>query len=1026
MRLHRLTVTAIGPFPGAERVDFDALAQAGVFLVTGATGAGKSSLLDCVCFALYGVVPGSRGVKGLRSDHAPADVAPEVSLDFSVGGRRFVVRRSPEWTRPKRSGTGVTTVRAAASLLETTGGTERLVSSRAQEVGHTIAELLALTSTQFQQVVLLPQGGFATFLRASSQERHDVLQQLFHTRRFADIEAWLHDHSRALGATATRAADEVRRLAHTLGDRSGEPLPRVVDDQTLATAGSGGLVAWADAVEAGVRQAVAQAAARRVEAGQRLAAAAARHERAQRIGDLRRRRDQARARLAELAASAAEAQRAAAAVADAERAARLAPLLGLLDEAGRTSAACDQALGQVLGQVLRRLPGTVRAGRGDDDLDAATLATLHALRRDVLSRLLALLPREQELHRSEALRDREAAALDRTRTATCALREESDALPAEVQRLSARLESLTVAAARAEGLDLQVEAARRVHEAAAALPQARRRELDARAAAVDARAGAVAAQEALLGLVERRLAGMAAELAGGLVAGDPCPVCGGKEHPRPASADADPVASRDIEAARTRLLARQSAAVTAEQVATEAAAEVHRLAERAAGRDEVEAGRRLDQVAESAREARAAAEERAAVAAELDRARASGQDLRERLERALTAQADAQARHRAAAEAAQRLRTELAEVTGPLGREPPHAGSDADAEAAPCLSDLVAAVQADVGLLEEAVQASRTAEQARAERDRLAVRVEAAARAEQFGSAAAARSAGLAPDERERLEVLLHDRDRQREQAQDVLADPELALLDRAEPGDVEPRDPAETGPLLSAAEQADAEAARLAHLAEETCRAAAVTAASLRAAAAAWEPHRVRAATAETMARLVRGVGADNALQLRLSAYVLATRLDQVVEAANERLAHMREHRYLLERAAPAARRGAPAGLGLQVLDLWTGDTRDPATLSGGETFVVSLALALGLADVVTHEAGGVELQTLFVDEGFGMLDAETLDDVMDRLDGLRTGGRVVGVVSHVSELRGRIPVQLHVHKTRGGSQVAVRTLVT
>jgi exonuclease SbcC len=112
-------------------------------------------------------------------------------------------------------------------------------------------------------------------------------------------------------------------------------------------------------------------------------------------------------------------------------------------------------------------------------------------------------------------------------------------------------------------------------------------------------------------------------------------------------------------------------------------------------------------------------------------------------------------------------------------------------------------------------------------------------------------------------------------------------------------------------------------------------------------------------------------------------------------------------------------------MVDQWTGDVRDPSTLSGGETFVVSLALALGLADVVTTESGGTEIQTLFVDEGFGTLDADTLDDVMDRLDALRAGGRAVGVVSHVSELRNRIPTQLHVEKTRTGSTVAVRTAV-
>ena len=192
-----------------------------------------------------------------------------------------------------------------------------------------------------------------------------------------------------------------------------------------------------------------------------------------------------------------------------------------------------------------------------------------------------------------------------------------------------------------------------------------------------------------------------------------------------------------------------------------------------------------------------------------------------------------------------------------------------------------------------------------------------------------------------------------------------------------------------------------------------------------AWAPLRDEWLRAESMSRLVRGIGQDNHLQMRLSAYVLATRLDQVVAAANERLGHMRDQRYLLQRTERAARKGSQAGLGLEVVDQWTGDARDPATLSGGETFVVSLSLALGLADVVTQEAGGTEIETLFVDEGFGTLDADTLDDVMDRLDGLRAGGRTVGVVSHVSELRNRIPTQVHVQKGRTGSTVTVATLV-
>jgi exonuclease SbcC len=226
-------------------------------------------------------------------------------------------------------------------------------------------------------------------------------------------------------------------------------------------------------------------------------------------------------------------------------------------------------------------------------------------------------------------------------------------------------------------------------------------------------------------------------------------------------------------------------------------------------------------------------------------------------------------------------------------------------------------------------------------------------------------------------------------------------------------------------AERSADEAGRTVALREDEVRSLRLQADRLAAAMDSWAPVRDRSLRAEAISRLVRGTGHDNQLQMRLSAYVLATRLDQVVAAANERLGHLRDQRYLLQRSGRVERRGSQAGLGLEVVDQWTGDVRAPCTLSGGETFVVSLSLALGLADVVTHEAGGTEVETLFVDEGFGSLDADTLDDVMDRLDGLRAGGRTVGVVSHVTEMRSRIPTQVHVAKGRSGSTVSVRTLV-
>jgi len=166
----------------------------------------------------------------------------------------------------------------------------------------------------------------------------------------------------------------------------------------------------------------------------------------------------------------------------------------------------------------------------------------------------------------------------------------------------------------------------------------------------------------------------------------------------------------------------------------------------------------------------------------------------------------------------------------------------------------------------------------------------------------------------------------------------------------------------------------------------------------------------------VVTGRG-QNSRKMSLRSYVLAARLEEVAVAATARLKKMSQGRYSFVHSDAAGAHGTRGGLGLDVLDDYSGTVRPAKTLSGGESFLASLSLALGLADVVAAESGGALLDTLFVDEGFGTLDADTLDVVMNILDELRAGGRVVGLVSHVEELRQRIPTRLRVRKSRSGS---------
>ena len=321
---------------------------------------------------------------------------------------------------------------------------------------------------------------------------------------------------------------------------------------------------------------------------------------------------------------------------------------------------------------------------------------------------------------------------------------------------------------------------------------------------------------------------------------------------------------------------------------------------------------------------------------------------------------------------------------------------------------LADALAAAASAAEATVAAATAAEQAGAE----AVRAAAGAG---FADVAAARSAWRAPEWRAAQQEAIRAEETEAAAVGTQLASPDL---------DVPLEPPADLAgaqeSVRRAAERHDEAVTMLGRASDRS-----VTLAGLvprfTAELGALQPLRERAEEARRLADLAAGLGA-NTLRMTLSSFVLAARLEEVAEAASQRLLTMTAGRYSLAHT-DARRGGGRAGLGLLACDTWTGQERDTSTLSGGETFLASLALALGLADVVTAEAAGVTIEALFVDEGFGSLDEDTLEEVMNVLDGLREGGRMVGIVSHVSELRQRVPAQVHVRKGRAGSTVELVT---
>ncbi|MFI6533819.1 AAA family ATPase [Nonomuraea sp. NPDC050547] len=383
--------------------------------------------------------------------------------------------------------------------------------------------------------------------------------------------------------------------------------------------------------------------------------------------------------------------------------------------------------------------------------------------------------------------------------------------------------------------------------------------------------------------------------------------------------------------------------------------------------------------------------------------------------------------HRERAELEERLRRVTARVAACRTRQEELSG-DAGRLAArldgargddPTLAARLSRLGDEAELLREALEATARAVRAAQERDTARQEAEGAAAEAEFADVDEALAAARPDEERERKAELLRELDAQYAAVTSTLADPALvaaageAAPDLAELEAGRERAEEEYAALVSSRDQAQARARRLDELRGE-----------LRGCLERWEPAAAAHRLAERMASLASGTSGDNQWNMSLSSFVLGERLRQVVAAANDRLDHMSGGRYQLQhdlRKTAGARGRSGGGLGLRVADGWTGVDRDPATLSGGESFITSLALALGLADVVTAEAGGAEIGTLFVDEGFGTLDEDTLDGVLDILDGLRDGGRAVGIVSHVAELRTRIPAQLRVAKTRTGSTLSV-----
>lgn len=954
MRIHSIEMAGFGPFLVPQRVDFDAFAEDGIFLIQGRTGAGKSSILDGVVYALYNSAPRYRSgaATQLRSHHCSADDATWVQLEFSTDDCRYRVRRSPEYERPRSRGEGTTTERPTAHLWRLDGGEWTALEAGVRPVAQALDEILPLSCQQFLQVVLLAQGEFARFLVADSAERKALLGALFDTKRFETLDHLLQERVSRRRAAMERAASANATLVEALALHLRVDAPAEPDEEWL-----GGLhdMTAAEAVEAEDTRAAARRQMEEVRTEwERLRAVLTLQERR---ASLRRTLEQLEeeresiARLREVCERAVAAQSVRPAVeARARQATRLREAQVELTkaEAGYEEL-CGAAVPDDLPGVRDALVAEVDAARRALEVEARLVAT----RSQVAEAEAELVRRRSEV---EAI-DTELGALRQVleREVTTSVEKASAAVHELVDELTRARRHATATEASALAEQRLIEAGESRTRASAALDELRR-------------------------LSFQQYAGRLAET---LVVGEACPVCGGVEHPSPAPRSGAPVQDEDVEEAERAFDEAQQAYEAAK--ATRAAARAT---------EEAYAGARTVEVLSDR------VEEATGLLREAER------DERERRD-AADAVTTLSERRQQCAEAAAGLVVRvqaLGETIDDLVQRVESARSGSDS-----VADRLDGLRAHLTAL-DAVTVSRH-DQARAHDDHLAATEHLGEALEQHGFTdeqeclAAARPA----EEVERLVRRVRRHDEAWTVTTTGLADEALAALPDVlvDPAPLEAR-------VREAAADHDAAAAAAGVAAQrhET------TADLVRRVRAAWSRGAAERREFEVLRRLAASVHGEqpNTRRLRLESYVLAVELEQIVLAANRRLQVMSDGRYALLLDDRVATRGNNSGLGVRVLDHHTQEPRTPESLSGGEKFLASLSLALGLSEVVTNRAGGVSLDTLFIDEGFGSLDGETLDLAMHTLDSLREHGRTVGVISHVEVMRERIPAQLHVEHAPGG----------
>lgn len=917
MRPLRLVVSAFGPYAGRTELNMEQLGRRGLYLITGDTGAGKTTLFDAITYALYGEPSGgNRDASMLRSQYAAPDTPTEVELTFSYSGQIYRVRRNPEYQRPARRGGGMTLQRAEAELYYPDGR----VCTRTREVTAEVTRIIGLDRDQFCRIAMIAQGEFLKLLLATTEERKNIFRQIFQTRPYQLLQERLKAESGALADQCGQMQSSIRQYAAGLVCPPEHPLTARLEAAARELPPLAELLALADQLLAEDETALQVLNETRQRTAQALQEANTRLGQARQLAQTRADRDACQAKLP---------------------AAR--------EELARCRAALQQA--------------------------QATLPRREELAAKAES-IRAQLPRYAELEQARAARDKRAAALADKQARIAARTQTLNGEQARLQAEQAERDGLRDSAveleklrARAGELDRRRRELEDLNDRLDGCRRAKKEHARAAEAYVQAQQAAETAQTAYMRLNRAFLDEQAGILAAGLRPGQPCPVCGATEHPCPASAGEQAPTEAQVEQARNAARQAQENASQASSAAADRNATLTALQQEARARCQELLGSD-----DPARAVALLAQARQTAAKQAERLAADTRAQKTRLARLQVLETSLPARE----ESCRRLTAELDTLT----RE----------------------------------REALTAEKAAGE--------EAVTRLEQgldfSGRQAAEQAIARQLEEKNRLQAGQEQAEQACRTAQ-TTCDTLTGQLQQAE------------------AQLAQAPALDLA-VQEEACRRLAAEQAGQDKAAAELSARLTNnrrqrdgiqrqgegLAETETRWQWVRALSntANGNLpgreKIMLETWVQTAFFDRIVARANTRFMAMSGGQYELARRAQADNNRSQTGLELDVIDHYNGSRRSVRSLSGGESFQASLCLALGLADEIQSAAGGIRLESMFVDEGFGSLDEEALRQALRALEDLTEGDRLVGIISHVTELKDRIDRQIRVTKDRtGGSRL-------